>query len=152
MDPELTLERTKKCIRQQEAVKDQQRQFTNPEETQLDEVRFRGRQPKLRPDRGDRRGTNAGKTRNGAAGGTQAGKPCRCCGKGAHPKEKCPVKGAICYKCRKKGHYGSQCLSKNIEELTNGSGQSNNSIDFAFLDTVSSTKNSVWLKTVQVNG
>ena len=62
------------------------------------------------------------------------------------------MKGAICYKCRRKGHYGSQCLSKNDEELANGSGQSNNSIDFAFLDTVSSTKNSVWLKTVQVNG
>ena len=152
MDPELTLERAKKRIRQQEAVKDQQRQLTNREETQLDEVRFRGRQPKLRPDRGDRRDTNAGKTRNGAVGGRQAGKPCGRCGKGAHPKEKCPAKDAICYKCRKKGHYGAQCLSKNVEELTNGSGQSNNSIDYAFLDTVSSTKNSVWLKTVQVNG
>ena len=152
MDPELTLERAKKRIRQQEAVKDQQRQLTNREETQLDEVRFHGRQPKLRPDRGDRRGTNAEKARTGAVGGRQAGKPCGRCGKGAHPKEKCPAKDAIRYKCRKKGHYGAQCLSKNVEELTNGSGQSNNSIDYAFLDTVSSTKNSVWLKTVQVNG
>ena len=152
MDSELTLERTKKRIRQQEAVKDQQRQLTNREETQLDDVRFRGRQSKLRPDRGDSRGTNAGKARNGAVGGRQAGKPCGRCGKGTHPKEKCPAKDAICYKCRKKGHYGAQCLSKNVEELTNGSGPSNNSIDYAFLDTVSSTKNSVWLKTVQVNG
>ena len=83
MDPELTLERAKKRIRQQEAVKDQQRQLTNREETQLDDVRFRGRQPKLRPDRGDRRGTYAGKARNGAVGGRQAGKPCGRCGKGA---------------------------------------------------------------------
>ena len=39
---------------------------------------------------------------------------CRRCGRGAHSHQSCPAKDALCYRCNKKGHYSSQCLSNTI--------------------------------------
>ena len=56
-------------------------------------------------------------------------KPCTRCGKGTHPREKCPARDAICHRCQRKGHYGALCYSKqaSLSETT--------SLDTAFLDT-----------------
>ena len=48
-------------------------------------------------------------------------KSCFSCGKEPpHPKSECPAREAECFKCRKKGHYGSVCRSKkaaNVNEV-----------------------------------
>ena len=64
-----------------------------------------------------------------------AGKPCTRCGKGQHPRDRCPAKEATCYRCQKKGHYSSQCFSKQDQDSEVPRA---NHIDAAFLDTVSS--------------
>lgn len=35
-----------------------------------------------------------------------------------HPQGKCPAMGATCFKCNRKGHFGSQCLSKTVAKAT----------------------------------
>ncbi|UYV70940.1 hypothetical protein LAZ67_8001174 [Cordylochernes scorpioides] len=35
-----------------------------------------------------------------------------------HSKEQCPAKDAICYKCRKKGHFSKVCHTKTIQEVS----------------------------------
>ena len=37
---------------------------------------------------------------------------CYFCGKKRHPRFKCPARDRVCYKCKKKGHFSSVCLSK----------------------------------------
>ena len=39
-------------------------------------------------------------------------KSCTRCGKGKHSRDKCPARDVACYKCHRRGHYGSMCLSK----------------------------------------
>ena len=42
-----------------------------------------------------------------------------CGAKPSHPKSKCPVKKAKCFKCGKEGHYGSVCRSKRKDVRVN---------------------------------
>ena len=44
-------------------------------------------------------------------------KVCRRCGKSSHPRQSCPAKDATCFRCNRKVHYGSQCLSKTVAEI-----------------------------------
>ena len=37
---------------------------------------------------------------------------CYFCGNNRHPRFNCPVRDRVCYKCKKKGHLSSVCLSK----------------------------------------
>ena len=72
------------------------------------------------------------------------------CGKGQHPKDKCPAKEATCHHCLCKGHFGEQCFSKSTAELSNDS-----YLDVTFLETVSSMlfpQESVWLTKVTLCG
>ena len=48
---------------------------------------------------------------------TIVGKKCRFCGKIHKPRE-CPAYGKECYKCHKKNHWASCCMSKSIHETT----------------------------------
>ena len=37
------------------------------------------------------------------------------------PQHKCPARGTTCYRCNRKGQFGSQCLSKTVAEtITEG--------------------------------
>ena len=116
MDAELTLEKAKKSIRQKEAVHEQQRELQGDGSAKdpivVDEVRhthWRGQ-----------------KTKGGSSykpqpkrGGTRSSQPCMRCGKARHPTpDKCPALSATCSKCNRKGHYGSQCLSKTVAATT----------------------------------
>ena len=45
-------------------------------------------------------------------------KVCRRCGKISHSRQACPAKDSTCFCCNRKGHYGAQCLSKTVAEIT----------------------------------
>jgi len=51
----------------------------------------------------------------------QQQKQCTRCGKGQHPQDKCPAKETMSHCCRKKGHYSTQCFTKDVSELTDQS-------------------------------
>ena len=43
---------------------------------------------------------------------------CRRWSRGAHPRQSCPAKDVLCYRCNKRGHYSSQCLSNTIDAVS----------------------------------
>jgi len=97
MDPDLTLDKAKKRIRQKEAVRQQSdilKGKTDKPVSDLEGVRYKHKSRKKRDQP------------------PVTHKKCTRCGKAQHPRDKCPAKDATCYKCRKRGHYSSMCLSK----------------------------------------
>lgn len=102
MDPELTLDKAMKAVRQREAVREQQTMLNKTEAPtgipdKLDSVKTKAKSRQLYKK------TTASKPDS---------KPCGRCGKSYHNRDKCPAKDATCYKCQKKGHFSSQCFSK----------------------------------------
>lgn len=112
MKADLTLESKKKTIRQREAVHEQQWELKGSDTIKTVDAqnrtnrtggiwahydanqKFQRTNPKLMTAKPLR-------TRN-----------CTRCGKDAYPKDKCPSKDVECYRCKRKGHYGSMCFSK----------------------------------------
>ena len=144
LDPDLTLEKAKKVIRQQEAVHQQQETLkgSSVSKGDLDEARFSGCY----------RGKSGHGTREPGPSRRESHKRCnkkRCtrCGKEQHPREKCPAKDSICHKCNRKGHYATQCYAKTVSEVQRG-----NQLDTAFLDTMSSDQATTWMTTINLDG
>ena len=146
MEPELTLDKAKRLIRQREAVKEQQETVRNRnKEGLVDTVARQGPRRKLPaiPPAANLRTTTV----------------CRCCGKGSHPRNLCPAKEAQCFRCNRRGHFSSQCLSttvasttRNLQELTTETSMADNStIEVAYLDTLDGSKK-VWEVEVYVKG
>ena len=118
MDPELTLEKAMKTVRQSAAVKEQQGQLKQLKEGSkgnpitIEEVRTgrpqtgggaSRRDKSVRYRKGGARGTQP-RMQGGAKLGQR--KPrCKRCGKDHLPGERCPAKAATCYKCNRKGHF-----------------------------------------------
>ena len=134
MDAELTLEKAMKTIRQREAVHEQQMVLSGGERTNepgnLDEVNHKKQNSRhSRPTR------------------PTSSKLCGRCGKGPHGRDKCPAREAVCHRCKKKGHYNSQCHTKM------GANQHSveTSIDTAFLDVMTGTKQSSWTANISLN-
>ena len=98
MDSELTLDKAKRLVRQQEAVRGQQAILSKPD----GETTFTSRKPLKRP--ANSRSLRP-QTRPQPVNRSQK---CSYCGKGPHPKQSCPAKEVICHKCKKKGHYRLQ--------------------------------------------
>ena len=117
LDGELTLEKAKKKIRQQEVVGEQQQQL-NVSATQnprADVELNRSRVP--RPFT-----SSLPVERQGTRRGTPPRQTCIRCGSHSHPREPCPAKDVTCHRCQKRGHYSSKRLTKvQISELTQDS-------------------------------
>ena len=108
LDGELTLEKAKKKIRQQEVVGEQQQQQLNVSATQnprADVELNRSRVP--RPFT-----SSLPVERQGTRRGTPPRQTCIRCGGHSHPREPCPAKDVTCHRCQKRGHYSSKCLTK----------------------------------------
>ena len=134
MDPELTVEKAMKMIRQKEAVHEQQialdsgEQITQP--GNLDSVRAKKQQ--------------SNKFTKPSFNNT-----CGRCGKGPHARNKCPAREATCHRCQKKGHYQLQCRTNM------GASQhcvsSETSIDTSFLDVLTENQKVSWTVNIFLN-
>ena len=125
LDPELTLEKAKKNIRQQEAVKEQQTILGGSNGANIDAIHHgRGRGgPRDRRAGKQQHGSNRSPPKRGGSIDKQrlssmSAKKCSRCGKESRMHNKCPAKDAVCHACQKKGHYSSQCRSKTVDEST----------------------------------
>ena len=142
LDAELTLDKTTKRIRQREAVSEQQQELKRAPErattaTSLDDVHrrpFKGKNSQMRKNEG----------REIGRGSTKPTKPCGRCGRGSHPRDKCPAKDATCHRCGKKGHFSSQCFTKQVADIKS-------EMEAAFLGTVTDKQASAWYTSVQLN-
>ena len=138
LDPDLTLEKAKKSIRQREAVHEQQGILSEATAPSVEALHAMG-------NRTDRRRYQ--QQRQASYGKGKQRKHCTRCGKEPHSRDKCPAKDATCNKCRKKGHYAAQCLTKNVSALS----PEKSSLDTAFLDETSSQKQeAAWLADIKV--
>ena len=144
LDSELTLEKAKKKIWQKEAVGKQQKELKASAEgtTSLEELCF-CRKPK-KGQHPHRNHASSGRPKATPTNATHTTKACTHCGREPHPHEKCPTKDANCDRCTKKGHYSSQCFTKQVSEVS-----SENVLDTAFLDTVRGEQTSAWFTTIK---
>ena len=115
MDSKLTLEKVKRELRQKEAVQQHQHELQGEANSRratetIEPVDQRQRHP----CKGKGRGGNTSRNQN--KGGTpNSAERCRRCGKARHPSGiKCPAATATCHRCHGKGHYKSQCFSRNV--------------------------------------
>ena len=134
-DAELTLDKAKKRIRQQEAVGEQQRELntTAAERADIENIHSLSRRRQRDTTRRD----------------TPPRRTCIRCGGDLHPRERCPAKDATCHHCRKKGHYSAQCLTKRqVSEVTH---EDETVLDTAFLGAVE-PQSSAWFITLTLNG
>ena len=157
LDAELTLEKAKRLVRQEEAVNDQQHQLKGdsslPETSIVDGVA--GKQ------RNSRRNHNAAagrttprpqmQTRSTFQDRNPSQQVCSRCGHNKHVgREKCPAASATCHKCNKKGHYSTQCFSKTRTADRQASAHEL-SLESAFLDVMTTKPETTWNITVTLN-
>ena len=145
LDSELTLEKAKEAMRQKEAVKEQNQmlQDRNGSKTcSMDAVRTEREKGRWR-DRGQDNSWRSSKPqpqRRSNNVPVKTVKPkCTRCGKAPNlTGDRCPASTATCHKCNKKGHFQSQCFSKNTAHTNELS------VDSAILGAINSEKDSLW--------
>ena len=131
----------KKKIRQKEVVH-QQHDILKGRDIHLEGIKYKSK--------------HAGSTRKND-GTPHTSKKCTCCGKTKHPRDKCPGRDAECFKCHKKGHYSSLCLSKKTSTAvstvlgTEQTDASETESDDNFLGTVESQGKTQWMLALKVN-
>ena len=139
MDPNLKLETAMTKVRQNEAAKEQRQQLqagdSKADPIVLEVNRLGG----------------ANRARRQSEKPPILQKPskqskCKRCGKNHQSgTDNCPAKDAQCFRCNRKGHFSSQCLSKTVAATESR-------IDAAYLDVVQSDSEQGWSATVQVTG
>ena len=110
LDPELTLEKAKTMLRQKEAVHSQQQVLQEAQSGSLNLEH--GAMDVLRSQETRTKPLSATFTKP-----KQTPRQCIKCGKGQHPWYLCPAKDSVCHKCKRKGHFSSQCLSKTVAKV-----------------------------------
>ena len=141
LDPELTLEKAKTLVRQREAVQEHQAILSGQPKHELAVDSVEHRPPTKRNYR-------------------QPLDKCSRCGRGPHPRPSCPARDAIGRKCKKRGHFQLQCLTKTVAEvaetntgLTQDTTSPDSAYDMSYLDVVSTGESGTsWSATVTVNG
>ena len=77
---------------------------------------------------------------------------CKRCGqKHESAPKKYPAYGQICFKCKGKNHFASQCFSKKRHTVED-SGSDTDSEGYLIQEVTDSSNNNEWISTVQVNG
>jgi hypothetical protein len=146
VDPDLTLEKAKRQIRQKEAVSQQQHTLgrTGPQETTVSFVQ--GKKPASHPKNFQRRHHHPPQCSHPQ--GKLPSTSCTRCGGAQHSRNVCPAKDATCHNCEKKGHYSRQCLSKGrrVAEVTD------DNQDVFFLTPIVTDSSNAWHTTVSIEG
>jgi len=75
---------------------------------------------------------------------------CRRRGGGTHPRHPCPAKEATCYRCNRRGHYSSQCLSNTVATISTAPQQLQTETEIKFLDTVEGIQDNIWEVKVRI--
>ena len=111
LDADLTLDKAKTKVLQQEAVGEQQQTLkgTLPDSSLHTIQSKRKRRGKYSPRK------PSGPKGVPAHGQGLSGK-CTRCGKEAHPRDKCPARDSICHRCGNKGHFKYICFTKRAQQ------------------------------------
>ena len=146
MDSELTLEKAKTLSRQREAIQEQQVLLNStPTTREIDFVR-RGKGP-------DKKSHQSRKSPNTSTLSPPHKSKCTRCGRGPHSRQQCPANSVESHKCKKKGHFSSQCFSKTVAAVASQHHETSSDIeDVAYLNTIDSDSNHTWTCKINING
>ena len=156
----LTLEMAKKEIRQHEAVHEQQQALKNAggpgtsADGNLEAAAvFRPKHPAAnqRPSQhsGAKQTQHVQNSNRGRP--SPKGRTCTRCGRGQHPKERCPARSAVCFRCERTGHYSKCCYSKTVAAITTEL-DTTSFMDTSFLDTMSGGQEKAWFTNIKLKG
>ena len=145
---DLTLEKAKKEIRQNEAVQEQQQTLKNTGEPGISDSSLEAAAV-IEPRSQRHSGTKQVQQHSNRGKSFPRGRTCTRCGKGQHPKEKCPARNTVCFRCERTGHYSECCYSKIVSAVTTEY-DSTSFVDTTFLDTVSGGQEKAWFTTITV--
>ena len=156
--PDLMLDKAKRETRQREAVKEQHQELRG-DGSKKDLIiicRVSGGKPG-RQRRNKRRETTqrtemrGGKPQRTDETGQQTREKfhCRRCGRNHQKDIQCPARNAICFKCNRKGHYGTQCFSKTVAMVA--AQILDEEEDAAFLFLLSTNQESAWSVSVRLD-
>jgi len=150
-DDKLTLDKAKKAIRIKEAVHEQQELLQG--DTKGNPISVDG----VRTDHNML-------SRKQPSSSKPLRKLCTRCGRVHDRKAKCPARDAICHRCRRKGHYESQCFSKTVSAVTSEDSPTEDSFEdditlttqqpqsTRYLDCIATTQQKTWTATILVGG
>ncbi|KAM7281966.1 uncharacterized protein ISCGN_002124 [Ixodes scapularis] len=112
LDPDLDLQKAITAARQSEVIKKQQAELrpTKEKDANVDRIAAKNGTAARPAQRGTER-SNVRTRSKKTATPKPKGKPCRWCGREAHPRSVCPAKNAGCNRCKKKGHFVTVCKS-----------------------------------------
>ena len=133
MDPELTLEKAARLVRQSESVGEQQQVLKGQKDSELD--------------------VNWMTSKSKAAQQLNPSSSCTRCGN-QHEPGKCPAQKVTCFRCHKRGHFKSQCFSQGTsqkvadKEVDSVKGEA---VETVFLGTVGEGEGS-WMAKISVCG
>ena len=140
---DLTLEKAKKEVQQNEAVQEQQQTLKYVGEPGTTNSSLEASAVSAQTN------DSSAVAQSPINRGKPKGRTCTCCGKGQHPKEKCPARFAVCFRCERTGHYSECCYSKTVSALSTEE-DSTSFMDPAFLDTVSGGQEKAWFTTITI--
>ena len=158
---DLTLEKAKRETRQREAVKVQHQELKG-DGSQKDPITIdrvisgksgaRSGQKGGKRNKGDAGEVRSGWKRQGKAGTgqqTSVKRHCRRCGRDHQEDAQCPARNATCFKCNRKGHYGTQCFSKTVAALASESVEPED--DAAFLFPLHTNQEPAWSVNIRLD-
>ena len=150
LDPELTLEKAKKLVRQREVVHEHQ-QFLSGKSSEGTMVETVSKGNELK--QWNRRSPGGLLHSSSRPPQQRRQQVCTHCGRGPHSYQACPAKEAACHRFNKKGHYSSMCHTKSVSNISEEA-DNTNPVETAYLDTLEGqkpTQNS-WTCHIEVNG
>ena len=122
LDAKLDLDKVMQLVRQKEAVHQHSKQLqgTRDDPIVVDYVgRSKGRyHNRSQTQRKEVKGQGQPKKSQKTTGGAKSSALCKRCGKDHSSDDKCPARGVTCFKCEKKGHFASVCLSRSVAATT----------------------------------
>ena len=153
MDAALTLEKAKTAIRQREAVQEHQLILSHGDKVdQRSAINYVKEKPHRRHGGTPHRPPASRPHHQAPTANQRPLSKCTRCGKGPHQRQQCPAKDAVCFNCKKKGHFSGQCLSKSSREATKVSEITvADDASVAYLSTLLAREETSWLTTVTVN-
>ena len=122
LDAKLDLDKVMQLVRQKDAVHQHSKQLqgTRDDPIVVDYVgRSKGRyHNRSQTQRKEVKGQGQPKKSQKTTGGAKSSALCKRCGKDHSSDDKCPARGVTCFKCEKKGHFASVCLSRSVAATT----------------------------------
>ena len=148
MEPDLDLEKAVSYARQRETVRKQQSVVRGSSQVKVEAVQTNEQgQAKAQAKKSYTKPfTKPSNLTHGSS------KSCTRCGRTPyHSHQSCPARDATCHRCKNKGHFQSQCRTKNVRTvLSEPQDQLDDEFYIATVHGIKSTN--VWTATIRVNG